>query len=176
MLPSLHSQSLYEYSTDSGSSLYAQNINPLSFSSSVGIPAGPPLNADPNSPDLFNQNVKLAIQYVQVISRLARTALEGIEQAFDPASQSNPMTAAADISSVRHYLGLFTEFLTQSGVGALPLLAMPPDGSAPTPSEESALLAQTANAVTALYARQKQVQENNAVVASLLVVPESSRR
>ncbi|KAI5120583.1 hypothetical protein M0805_002533 [Coniferiporia weirii] len=174
MFPSMHPQTLYEYSTSSGNPLYANNGDP--FVLGAAAHQGPSLNTDPNSPDLFKQNIKLAIQYVEVISRLAKTSIAGIEQAFHPASGSNPMTAAADIASIRNYINLFSDFLTQSGVGALPLLAVPLDGSVSVPPEEGALLAQATEAVTALYARQKQIQENNAVVASLLGAPEGPRR
>ncbi|THH11066.1 hypothetical protein EW145_g907 [Phellinidium pouzarii] len=140
------------------------------------VSSAPSLNTDPNTPDVFTQNVKLSLQYAEVISRLANSALAGIEQAFHPAASSNPMAAAADIISARHYIDMFSDFLSQTGVGALPLLTTPSDSSMVTPPDEGALLAQTTGAVTALYARQKQIQENNAVVASLLGASEGQRR
>ena len=83
---------------------------------------------------------------------------------------------SADLASLRHYIELFTAHLTSTGVGALPMLTIPVDGSPPTLPTEAALLEETTKAVTAMYARQKQIQENNAVVASLLGAPDSPRR
>lgn len=71
---------------------------------------------------------------------------------------------------------MFTAHLVSTGVGALPMPSFPADGSAPTIPTETVLLEETTKAVTAMYARQKQIQESNAVVASLLSAPEGSRR
>lgn len=82
----------------------------------------------------------------------------------------------ADLAELRHALDGFADLLTQSGVGALPLVRLQPDGSLPPLPEQETLLTRTSNAVAALYARQKQIQENNAVVASLLSAPDGSRK
>ncbi|KAL5536139.1 hypothetical protein ACEPAF_4244 [Sanghuangporus sanghuang] len=142
----------------------------LSFSTS-----GPSqLTADMNAPELFNHNIKMALQFAEVIQRLAKSASDGIEHAFHPAAESSPMSASADLASLRHYIEMFTAHLVNTGVGALPMISFPPDGSAPTLPTETELLEETTKAVTAMYARQKQIQDNNAVVASLLSVPDGS--
>lgn len=75
MLPSSHSQNLYEYPTSSSSTLYPTNSHDsLSFSS-----AGPSqLPTDMNAPELFNQNIKMALQFAEVIQRLAKSAADGM--------------------------------------------------------------------------------------------------
>lgn len=55
------------------------------------------------------------------------------------------------------------------------MLTIPADGSAAALPTEASLLEETTKAVTLMYARQKQIQENNAVIASLLAAPEGSR-
>lgn len=85
----------------------------------------------------------------------------------------------ADLASLNQYITSFTEFLTSSGLGALPLI--PPARQenhglesiegidmVPQPTDEAALLKHAEQLVTTLYARQKQLQENNGVVAGLL--------
>ncbi|KAL5533556.1 hypothetical protein ACEPAG_16 [Sanghuangporus baumii] len=173
MLPSSHSQNLYEYPASSSGTLYpASSHDSLSFSTS-----GPSqLTADMNAPELLNHNIKMALQFVEVIQRLAKSASDGIEHAFHPAAESSPMSASADLASLRHYVEMFTAHLVSTGVGALPMIQFLPDGSAPTLPTEAEVLEETTKAVTAMYARQKQIQDNNAVVASLLSAPDGSRR
>lgn len=36
------------------------------------------MNVDPNAPEMFNQNVKTAIQYLDLISKLANNAIAGM--------------------------------------------------------------------------------------------------
>ena len=67
---------------------------------------------------------------------------------------------------------MFEDFLTQTGVGALPLppaLLAQGDHITPVqlPTEEN-LLKDATQKVATLYAQQKQIKENNNVVASLL--------
>lgn len=78
----------------------------------------------------------------------------------------------AELASLQQYLSLFEDFLTQTGVGALPLppaLSTQPGHNAHVelPTEE-ALLKEATRKVATLYAQQKQIKENNNVVASLL--------
>ena len=87
---------------------------------------------------------------------------------FDP-------TFVANIESIRNTLQVLELILTQSGVGALPLLTETnADGSLKV-LEEGEIGNRTSSLITELYARQKQLQDANAVVASLLTAPDGTR-
>ncbi|EJC98590.1 uncharacterized protein FOMMEDRAFT_143047 [Fomitiporia mediterranea MF3/22] len=118
----------------------------------------------------------MAIGYVDLISRLAQSTIDGIEQVFHASPESNHLEVSKNLEMLRQYIEGLTVHLASSGVGALPIITFPGDGSAPTIPSEATLLEETSKAVNVLYARQKQIQENSGTVASLLSAPESSRR
>jgi hypothetical protein len=86
----------------------------------------------------------------------------------------------ADITSLRTYLHLFVIHLEQTGIGALPLpiplpeprypFSSPDFNGLPLPDikDEATLITDTSAFVNALYARKKQIEENNGIIASLL--------
>ena len=81
MLPSSHSQNPYDYPVPPTGSLYSgSNHGPMPFSMSAGMPIIGPLQqpADPSTPELFNGNIKIALEFIEDISRLARSALDGM--------------------------------------------------------------------------------------------------
>ncbi|KLO15811.1 hypothetical protein SCHPADRAFT_938400 [Schizopora paradoxa] len=159
-----------------------------SMNNNNGIPGGTGASfargTDPNSPEMFKQNVKVALQYVELIERLAKSASTGIEYAFReqplaPGQQpsSNPIQAAEDITSLRDCLDAFADFLAQTGVGALPLPS-PSTATIVSPTtgavDEEKLMKMTTARIEKLYAMQRQIQENNGVAANLLVAAGSS--
>lgn len=83
------------------------------------------------------------------------------------------------MKSLRTDLEFFVDLLVTSGVGALPLLYRPDEmfrGDAPRHKREEELLAQMSSAVNTLYAKQKQIQDNNAVVANILSAPDATKK
>ncbi|KAM6494478.1 hypothetical protein JOM56_010839, partial [Amanita muscaria] len=144
--------------------------------------------ADPNSPEVFRQNLQLVQQQTLQVQSLARSALAGIQNAYHPGT--NPSQTSADSSNLVQAIHILLEMMRQSGVGALPLLDIPaPSASAdPTmgsmdiatlgalagvsaavqvPSEEK-LMEDTMNGIKVLFEKQKKTQESANVVANLL--------
>jgi hypothetical protein len=96
------------------------------------------------------------------------------------ASQLRPSTV--EMKHLRDEVEAFVNHLVSSGVGALPLLYAPNDPNeiarhdAPRHKKEEELLPLMSSAVSALYAKQKQIQDNNAVVANLLSIPDAPKK
>ncbi|KAI0691480.1 hypothetical protein BC835DRAFT_1359933 [Cytidiella melzeri] len=119
---------------------------------------------DPNSPEVFKQNVNVIQQQLVRVQDLARSALMGIENAYHPGN--NPVQTSDYLVALRQALHLLADLLRQSGVGALPML----DPSTPLeslPSEEK-LLAETMRSIEVQYAQQKRIQESAGTVFNLL--------
>jgi len=129
---------------------------------------------DPNSPDIFKQNIQLVQQHVARVNSLARSALNGIQNAYR--SGNTPSQTEADIAALKENLQILSDLMRQTGVGALPLLPMPSDSSSSEPAAvmptEEMMLADTSRSVQVLYDRMKRSQESAAVVANLLSAPE----
>ncbi|KAH8096908.1 hypothetical protein BXZ70DRAFT_895643 [Cristinia sonorae] len=126
-------------------------------------------NAEYNTPEMFKQNMQIALELLARVQALARSALVGIEHAYRPGN--NPMQTSADIAALRQAHQTLVEHLRASGVGALPLLTSP---SPELPSEQR-LMDETTKAVQVLYDRQKRLQESAATVANLLSTPDTSQ-
>ncbi|KAI0354153.1 hypothetical protein OH77DRAFT_1457253 [Trametes cingulata] len=122
--------------------------------------------ADPNSPEVFKQNIQIILGQIARVQSLARSALLGIEHAYH--AGTNPVQTAADIAALKQALELLVEVLRQTGVGALPLDPPP----IPDPRTEDQMIAEVTRAVQALYERQRRIQEGASVVANLLGAPE----
>ncbi|KAF8439089.1 hypothetical protein L210DRAFT_3327199, partial [Boletus edulis BED1] len=120
--------------------------------------------ADPNSPELFKQHIQIAMEQVARVSALARSALNGIQNAYQ--AGINPAQTQADLAALDHALHGLAEVLRQSGVGAYPLPE--PDTRNATPPTEQELIADTTRGVQQLYEEFKRMQESSAVVANLL--------
>lgn len=84
------------------------------------------------------------------------------------------------MKSLREEVEAFVNHLVSSGVGALPALYTTPLEmflhDKPRHKDEKELLAEMSSAVNVLYAKQKQIQDNNAVVANLLSVSEGQKK
>jgi hypothetical protein len=59
-------------------------VGGVSSSSSLSMPAQQQqaMNMDPNSPAKFNENVRMAVQFLQVIQKLANSAIDGMYVKF----------------------------------------------------------------------------------------------
>jgi len=129
---------------------------------------------DPNSPEVFKQNIQLVQQHVARVNSLARSALNGIENAY--CAGTMPSQTEADITTLKQNLQMLSDLMRQTGVGALPLLPMPSDAPLPQPvpvmPTEEMMLADTSRSVQVLYDRMKTTQDSAAVVANLLNAPE----
>ncbi|KAJ7189116.1 hypothetical protein C8R46DRAFT_876882 [Mycena filopes] len=112
---------------------------------------------DPNSPELFKQNLQLVQQNVHRLQDMAKRALEGMQ------------CSSADLATLKQAVQILTEQMRQTGVGGLPLLPVP-DENHPTPvlPAEEQLIVQTTRAVQLLYDQLKRGQDSAAVVANLL--------
>ncbi|ETW75535.1 hypothetical protein HETIRDRAFT_330950 [Heterobasidion irregulare TC 32-1] len=130
----------------------------------------PDQNLDPNSPELFKENIKFVQTHLRHVQSLARDVLDGIERAYE--GQTNPTQTAASIAALKQSLHNLSDVLRTTGVGALPLISI----NIVHPSQEEQLVEQTTNAIKGLFNRNTRNQESAAVVASLLVTPESSLR
>ncbi|KAF8345759.1 hypothetical protein F5887DRAFT_837852, partial [Amanita rubescens] len=123
-------------------------------------------NLDPNSPEVFRQNLQLVQQHTIQVQSLARSALAGIQNAYHPGT--NPSQTFADLANVKQAIHLLLEAMRQSGVGALPLLALVPSLQGTDAAIEEKLMEDTMNGIKVLFERQKRSQESTAVVANLL--------
>ncbi|KAJ7264482.1 hypothetical protein B0H12DRAFT_1011827 [Mycena haematopus] len=123
--------------------------------------------ADPNSPELFKQNLQLMQQSVLQLQEVAKRALDGIQNAYR--TGRTPTQTDADLATLKLTLQMVSEQMRQTGVGGLPLLPVP-DASHPPPAlpTEEQMIAQTARAVQLSYDQFKRGQDSAAVVANLL--------
>lgn len=105
--------------------------------------------ADPNSPELFKQNIQLVQENVVRLQELAQRASVGIQHAYHPGN--SPIETEANIASVKQTLDVIADIMRQSGVGALPLLPVPSatDISLAPPSEQQ-LMFDTNRSIQAL--------------------------
>jgi hypothetical protein len=174
----------------------ARGMTPFSAGQLQSMPAMPASNTmssfnltsslqpsfDQSSPEMFRQNIAVARDQVASVQGLARSALEGIENAYrsgvSPAQTSGmsilnganrwsyvpKATIAATVDALKATL----EFLRQTGTGGLLLLL---DDQIAPPSEAD-LLASTTTALQADYERNSRVQESAGVVANLLSTTE----
>ncbi|KJA17697.1 hypothetical protein HYPSUDRAFT_205930 [Hypholoma sublateritium FD-334 SS-4] len=122
---------------------------------------------DPNSPELFKSNVQLLQQQVLDLQEFARRVLAKIQNAYQ--TGSSPATTEADIATLKQMLGLVTETMRQSGVGALPVLHGAMSGATAVPSEAQ-LLAGTTQNLRTVYNRLQRAQDSAAVAANLLAM------
>ncbi|KAF8578910.1 hypothetical protein K439DRAFT_1360870 [Ramaria rubella] len=128
---------------------------------------GPAPQIDPNSPEMFKNNIHLAQEHTLRIQQLAQNAIEAIEKAYHP--NSNPMRASGEVVALKHALESFGDFLRDSGVGSLPLVA---SDEATMPTEQK-MMEEMARSVQLLFEKRQRMHENAAGIASLLAAPET---
>ncbi|KAL4069052.1 hypothetical protein J3A83DRAFT_4063490, partial [Scleroderma citrinum] len=121
--------------------------------------------SDPNSPETFKQNIQIALDHVARVNSLARTSLNGIQNAYH--AGNTPAQTEADLTALDRSLRTLADFLKQTGVGAYPLPPSDPTQTAGPPTEQQ-LIADTSQDVQNHYEKLKRIQESNAVVANLL--------
>ncbi|TFK27422.1 hypothetical protein FA15DRAFT_666501 [Coprinopsis marcescibilis] len=146
--------------------------------SSFGFNQEPVVNVntlDPNSPELFKQNIIVAQQEVLHLQALAMQALSGIQNAYRPGFSPESTTHA--IQELKRALDNVVQMLRKTGVGALPLIPAPMQAGVPRVAQsEDELLVGAEQAVKELYATLQRKQESAAVVSSLLGAPEHTIR
>ncbi|KAI9567527.1 hypothetical protein HD554DRAFT_2023708 [Boletus coccyginus] len=127
---------------------------------------------DPNSPELFKHNIQIAMEQVARVNALARSALNGIQNAYQ--AGVHPAQTQADLTALDQAMHVLADMLRQSGVGAYPLPA--PDARNASAQTEQELIADTTRGVQQLYDEFKRMQESSAVVVNLLAAPEGLGR
>ncbi|KAF8639382.1 hypothetical protein AX17_001538 [Amanita inopinata Kibby_2008] len=155
------------------------NVNVNAGVQQTFLPHGPYVGlqvqgTDPNSPEVFRQNLQIVQQQVMQLQALARSALAGIQNAYHPGM--NPAQTQADLTNLKHAIQVLLDLMRQTGVGALPLLPLPTE-AAPhiaVPSEEQ-LMEDTVRGIKVLFEKQKRSQDAAAVVANLMGVSELGR-
>ncbi|KAA1474999.1 hypothetical protein DENSPDRAFT_782680 [Dentipellis sp. KUC8613] len=125
---------------------------------------------DPNSPDMFRDNIRLVQSHIENVRSLARDALDGIERAYQP--NTSPSQTAANLANLKLGLQNLSDVLRTTGVGALPLVEM---GTMQGPPEEQ-LVQQTTEAIKTLFTQHTRNQENAVVAVNLLTASEPLSR
>ncbi|KAJ6584210.1 hypothetical protein B0H10DRAFT_2096269 [Mycena sp. CBHHK59/15] len=148
----------------------AQNFLPQTTSQEQSLHQG----ADPNSPELFKQNLKIIRENLVRLQELARNALMGIQNAYHPGR--NPTQTDADLAALKQTLQMITDMMRQSGAGGLLLISVPDGGPAPPIPTEDQLISHTTRSVQILYDQLKRGQDSAAVVANLLNSTDHSSR
>ncbi|KAI5997446.1 hypothetical protein EDD15DRAFT_2129718, partial [Pisolithus albus] len=75
---------------------------------------------DQNSPEVFKQNVQIALDQVARIHELARSGLNGMQNAYQVGN--SPAQTEADLIALDLALHTLADFLKTTDVGAYPLL------------------------------------------------------
>ncbi|KAG5650722.1 hypothetical protein H0H81_011269, partial [Sphagnurus paluster] len=81
-----------------------------------------------------------------------------------------------DIATLKQTVQSLVDLLSQSGVGALPLLPVPSSTQTVTAPTEQAMLSQANRSIQFIYEQLKRSQDSAAVVANLLGAQERSTK
>ncbi|KAI6137319.1 hypothetical protein F5141DRAFT_1209648 [Pisolithus sp. B1] len=73
---------------------------------------------DQNSPEAFKQNIQIALDQVARVNALARSGLNGIQNAYQ--AGNSPAQTEADLIALDQTLHTLADFLKTTGVGAYP--------------------------------------------------------
>ncbi|KAJ7268010.1 hypothetical protein C8J57DRAFT_1067745 [Mycena rebaudengoi] len=138
----------------------SQNFLPQTQSQEHSLHQG----ADPNSPELFNQNMKVIRQNLISLQEAAKRTLVGMRNAYH--TGQSPIQTEADLATLKQMLTMISDMMRHSGVGGLPLL--PSSDQPPILPTEDQMLVQTTRAVGLVYDQLKRGQDSAAVVANLL--------
>ncbi|KAJ7491681.1 hypothetical protein B0H11DRAFT_1718742 [Mycena galericulata] len=122
--------------------------------------------ADPNSPEVFKQNLQLIQQTLLRLQEVSKRALDGIQNAYR--TGRTPTQTEADLATLKQTLQMVSDLMRHSGVGGLPLLPIPDGNPLKQPPTEDQMIEETTRAVKALYEQLKRGQDSAAVIANLL--------
>ncbi|KAI0052517.1 hypothetical protein FA95DRAFT_1483397 [Auriscalpium vulgare] len=136
----------------------------------AAAPAPDPAKQDPNSPELFRNNLLQAQKYITEVQTLAREALDGIEKAYH--GNASPTQTTANLDTLKQSIQTLSDLLTTSGVGALPLI--PQDNGTAPPEEE--LVANATKAVSLLYNQHSLYQNSAEDVVNIMVAQQRQGR
>ncbi|KAI5992918.1 hypothetical protein EDD15DRAFT_2167582 [Pisolithus albus] len=128
---------------------------------------------DQNSPEVFKQNVQIALDQVARIHELARSGLNGMQNAYQ--AGNSPAQTEADLIALDQALRTLADFLKTTGVGAYPLLPPDAQGAASGPLMEQHLITEMNQEVQILYEKLKRIQESSGVVAQHLSTLDTTR-
>ncbi|KAI6022230.1 hypothetical protein PISMIDRAFT_689138 [Pisolithus microcarpus 441] len=95
---------------------------------------------DQNSPDVFKQNVQIALDQVARVNELSRSGLNGMQNAYQ--AGNSPAQTEADLIAFDQALHTLADFLKTTGAGAFPFLPSDTQGAACGPLTEQHLIAE----------------------------------
>ncbi|KAI6152812.1 hypothetical protein EDD17DRAFT_1513116 [Pisolithus thermaeus] len=156
------SQQSYASSSSQASMGLAYSISTLPSNYSIGPFLSQESSTrvtDQNSPEAFKQNIHIALDQVARVNALARSSLNGIQNAYQAGNS----------------LAQTEDFLKTTGVGAYPLLPSDPQSAASGPPSEQHLIAEMNREVRFLYEKLKRIQESSGVVAQHLSTLDTTR-
>ncbi|KAJ3880313.1 hypothetical protein F5051DRAFT_168294 [Lentinula edodes] len=157
---------------------------PLSASTSVvGMSANHSgqsmsMQSDPNSIDAFKHNIQDILKDILHLQNVARSTLQGIQNAYHPGN--SPTQTEANIVALKQELEILADKSINIGVGALPILHIPPvptnstnpiSGQENVVPSEAQMIADATRSIQILFERIKRVQESAGTVANLLQIP-----
>ncbi|KAF8959871.1 hypothetical protein BDZ97DRAFT_1666647 [Flammula alnicola] len=150
-------------------------FGPNQQASFLSQPLQDPLHqgADPNSPEVFKNNIRLVQQQVLELQTFARRVLLSIQNAYQ--AGNSPAHTEADISTLKQMIALVIENMRQSGVGALPMIPASSSG-VPVVQNEGQLLISTTRNLRTLYEKLQKSQDSAAVAANLLSMDHGQAR
>ncbi|KAI6020701.1 hypothetical protein PISMIDRAFT_105536 [Pisolithus microcarpus 441] len=128
---------------------------------------------DQNSPEVFRQNIQIALDQVARVNELARSGLNGMQNAYQ--AGNSPAQTEADLIALDQVLHTLADFLKTTGIGAYPLLPSDAQGAACGPLTEQHLILQMNHEVQFLYEKLKRIQESSGVVAQHLSMLDTTR-
>ncbi|KAI6117399.1 hypothetical protein EDD16DRAFT_1010489 [Pisolithus croceorrhizus] len=128
---------------------------------------------DQNSPEAFKQNIQIALDQVARVGALARSGLNGIQNAYQ--AGNNPAQTEADLIALGQTLHTLADFLETTGVGAYPLLPSDPQSAVSGFPTEQHLITEMNREVQFLYEKLKRIQESSGVVAQHLSTLDTTR-
>ncbi|KIK12727.1 hypothetical protein PISMIDRAFT_689257 [Pisolithus microcarpus 441] len=128
---------------------------------------------DQNSPEVFKQNIQIALDQVARIHELARSGLNGMQSAYQ--AGNSPAQTEADLIALDQALHTLVDFLKATGVGAFPLQPSGAQGVASGHLTEQHLMAEMNREVQFLYEKLKRIQESSGVVAQHISTLDTTR-
>ncbi|KAJ3736339.1 hypothetical protein DFJ43DRAFT_609154 [Lentinula guzmanii] len=140
------------------------------------------IQSDPNSIESFKHNIQDILKDILHLQNLARTTLVGIQNAYHLGN--TPTQTEANIIALKQELEILADKSVNIGVGALPILHIPPaistnpanpiSGQENVVPSEAQMIADATRSIQVLFERIKRVQESAGTVANLLQAPSTN--